>query len=135
MIKYPERFNEATPAQFDGIFDWDFLLPAFKGTKIQPTDIDAVVERHGKFLIFETKAPGTPIPMGQTIMLEALLRLGRGCITVFVIFGKSFDTITDMEEWVLDNGRIVKRLYPDCNHYVVLQRAIQWFEWANKEGR
>jgi hypothetical protein len=31
MIKYPETFDSMKPAGFDGIFDWNFILPAFKG--------------------------------------------------------------------------------------------------------
>ena len=50
MIVFPERFKQASPAGFDGVFDWDFLEPAFGGTKIMPMDIDAVVERKGRIL-------------------------------------------------------------------------------------
>lgn len=38
MIVFPERFKQASPAGFDGVFDWDFLEPAFGGTKIMPMD-------------------------------------------------------------------------------------------------
>jgi hypothetical protein len=31
MIVFPERFKQASPAGFDGVFDWDFLEPAFGG--------------------------------------------------------------------------------------------------------
>lgn len=61
-IKYPKAFDGFPPAGFDGIFDWDFLKPAFGGTKIEPMDIDAFVERHGEILMFETKTLGKEIP-------------------------------------------------------------------------
>ena len=84
MILFPERFNQAKPANFDGVFDWDFLKPAFAHTKIEPMDIDAIVERHGKVLIFETKAPDREISKGQKITLNPLLALGRGNVHVMV---------------------------------------------------
>jgi len=81
-IKYPEAFKASLPAGYDGIFDWSFLLPIFKGTKITPMDIDALVERHGRILIFETKQPDKDVPSGQVGALETLLRLGQGFVCV-----------------------------------------------------
>jgi len=46
-IKYPDTFMDALPAGFDGVFDWDFLITAFAPTKIQPMDIDGIIERKG----------------------------------------------------------------------------------------
>ena len=54
-VLYPERFKEAAAAGFDGTFEWDFLIEAFKPTKIQPMDLDCLVERRRRFLAFETK--------------------------------------------------------------------------------
>ena len=98
-VKNPKKFGESNPASYDGLFDWDFLKPAFAPTKIEPTDIDAVIERHGYFLILETKTPGTLIPDGQRIMFEELLKLGRGRIFVLIFYGKTFETIKVMETW------------------------------------
>ena len=70
MLKNYEKFNTWLPALFDGQFHWDFLKPAFKDTKIMPMDFDAVVERYGKFLIFETKSKGKQIDLGQKITLQ-----------------------------------------------------------------
>ena len=53
-IHYPKTFNECPSAGFDGIFDWDFLKGCWGGS-IQPTDIDGIVERFGRVLMFETK--------------------------------------------------------------------------------
>jgi hypothetical protein len=74
MIRSMSAFADALPAGFDGVFLWDFLRSAWGGTKIQPMDFDCVVERCGHFLAFETKAPGVPIPEGQQITFDALVR-------------------------------------------------------------
>ena len=39
-----ERLKLAMWANNDGIFDWDFLKPAFEGSNIMPMDIDGIVE-------------------------------------------------------------------------------------------
>jgi hypothetical protein len=72
MIKFPTVFHRDLPAGFDGLFMWDFLDGVF-GPSIRPMDFDAVVERRGSFLIFETKAPGTMIPVGQRRTLETVV--------------------------------------------------------------
>ncbi len=132
-IKNDKKFGEAAPAGFDGIFDWDFLLPAFAGTKIEPMDIDAIVERHGRILIFETKTPGFTIPLGQEITLKTLLRLGKGCIHLMVLYGKTKGEIVKMEEWCYAKGQI-KTKETDCDADHVLQRVTAWFNWANSKG-
>lgn len=72
MIRNRALFDECPPAGFDGEFVWDFLKPAWAGTKIEPMDIDAHVERYGAHLMFETKPPGVNVSEGQRIALKAL---------------------------------------------------------------
>ena len=91
MLHSKAKFSQWLPALFDGQFHWDFLKPAFKGTKIEPMDLDAVVERKGHFLIFETKTPGTGISVGQSITLTRLWNEGK---TILFINGKSPEEIT-----------------------------------------
>lgn len=133
MIKHPERFNQAKPAGFDGLFDWDFLTPAFQGTKIEPMDIDAVIERRGKVLIFETKEPGKSIPLGQEITFNTLLKIGKGNIHLMVIYGKTIDTIAAMDEWVCMDGHVRRTGIRECNADYVFNRVLSWFNWANSE--
>ena len=76
MIRSIAVFQRDLPAGYDGLFMWDFLKGAF-GPTIMPMDFDAVVERRGSLLVFETKAPGTVIPAGQRGTLEATLRDAR----------------------------------------------------------
>lgn len=77
MIRNQRLFEECPPAGFDGVFLWDFLKPAWAGTKIDPMDIDAHVERYGAHLLFETKEPGCCVPEGQRIALKALANRDR----------------------------------------------------------
>ena len=132
MIKYPAKFYQSLPANYDGHFDWDFLLPAFEGTNIQPMDIDAIIERNKKFLIFETKAPGREIPQGQIITLNNLIKLGSGNIHLIIIYGKSPNEIESMEEWYYDKGIIKKTTPIYCDSEYILDRTKTWFKWANK---
>jgi len=138
MINYPDKFKQAQPAGFDGVFDWDFLLPAFKGTNIKPMDIDGTVERKGKILLYETKDPDKQIPLGQTITLNTFLEIGLGKINVFVLYGKTPSEIVGMEEWFW--GKNSKGIYTinhspivECNADYVLERTSQWFKWANSK--
>lgn len=131
MIIHPNKFYQKLPAGFDGVFDWDFLLPAFAGTNIQPMDIDAIVERRGKFLIFESKEPDKDVPQGQIITLQQLIRLGRGKINVFILYGKTPLEIIAMDEWYWLNSNVSTN-FRECDAQYVLERTSQWFEWANK---
>lgn len=133
MIKYPDRFHQASPAGFDGIFDWDFILPAFEGTKITPMDIDAMVERNGKFLLFETKCPGKEIPQGQVIALTNLIIMGKGNVSLLVIYGKSEFEIEAVERWYYFNGRLIKEGYEMGNSNKVLELVSNWFKWTNRQ--
>lgn len=135
MIQHPDAFNQSKPANYDGLFDWDFLRSAFEPTKIEPTDIDAVVERCGNFLCFETKAPGVEIPMGQAMALERLIKLGRGAIFLIVLFGKTAPTIESMEIWYWKRGACIKTARKRCDSDYVLKRVRSWFEYASKVRR
>ena len=100
MIKHPQRFAAWLPAQFDGEFGWDFLAMAFRGTKIMPMDFDAVIERRGHYLVFETKAKGRKIDAGQAITLTGLWQ-NKG-FTIIHVEGKTAPEITGFavySEW------------------------------------
>jgi hypothetical protein len=133
-IKYSKRFSEARPANFDGIFDWDFLLPAFAGTRIQPTDIDGMVERYGRFLLFETKQPGKHLEQGQVIALENLILLGKGRIMLMILYGKNPDEIHNMEIWLYSNDKVMK-IERECTAEIVVEHVRGWFNKANEYGK
>jgi len=123
-IRDKKKFAETAPAGFDGIFDWDFLKPAWPKANMAPMDIDGVIERRGKFLMFETKSPGVSIPRGQVITLEALVKTGY--VTVFVLWGKTVEEIKNFDIWYLKDGQVVKQPYVGGSDEVV-SRAAHWF--------
>jgi hypothetical protein len=96
MLRNRALFFDALPAGFDGEFCWDFLKPAWGATRIRPTDIDAMVERHGAYLLFETKAPGKAVEDGQRIALE-----GLACLRPFTIVfcAKRCEQIDGFDVW------------------------------------
>lgn len=132
MIHNESRFAHWLPAGFDGKFDWDFLLPAWAGTKVEPMDFDAVVERRRHFLIFETKIPGKDIPQGQAITLTEMWR--RPNVTIMQIAGKSPNEITGYAmyaETEKDKScRVGDRVLVDACADDVVARAHAWFVWA-----
>tara|TARA_Y100000310_G_scaffold343675_1_gene452412 strand:- start:1860 stop:2270 length:411 start_codon:yes stop_codon:yes gene_type:complete len=131
MIRDEKKFREAAAAGFDGIFDWDFLRAAWPSSKMAPMDIDAVVERWGHFLVFETKSSGVSIPRGQVITLEALV--ANGSFTVMVLWGKTVEEIKHFDVWSLVDGEVTKTpIDGDAND--VLQFAAEWFRRADNEG-
>jgi hypothetical protein len=124
-ILYPERFAQAKPAGFDGVWDWDFLRGAF-GPVIMPMDLDGMVERNGRFLVFETKAAGVDIPQGQRITLDALR--ATGVFTIFILYGKTAATLSGFEEW--HSKKTMRHPLPISAETVWL-RAHQWFVYVN----
>lgn len=106
-ILHPRSFAQSPAAGFDGVFDWDFLLPAFEGTRIKPMDIDCVVEKNGRFVGFETKSPGKEIPLGQRRTLEALAASGRWKIVILKT--KRAEDIDGWEIWERRDGAVHKK--------------------------
>lgn len=89
-INYPDRFAQAAPAGFDGIFEWDFLRGCFP-RGIMPMDFDAVIEIGNHFLVFETKQPGKTVDVGQRRTFESLLSIPA--FTIFMLWGKTPESI------------------------------------------
>jgi len=138
MIKHRETFNQWLPALFDGEFEWDFLNPVWHGTKITPMDFDAVVERYGHFLIFETKKDNKGVDLGQSISLTAMWKKGT---TIFQIAGKTAEDITgyqiyeETEATLPENKEVMvgsRPLIPGDAFDVVYQ-AARWFCWAQRK--
>jgi hypothetical protein len=141
MLHSRNRFESWLPALFDGEFDWDFLLPAWSGTKIQPMDFDAVIERRGKFLIFETKTPGKSVEVGQSITLTKQWEYGA---TIFLVSGKAPAEINGLKIYpgtkfnqetpVGFFDKIRKRpigALPQADAFDVIYRARCWMCWAS----
>ena len=133
MIKNKNYFNKNLSASFDGVFDWDYLKGAFYPTKIEPTDIDAIIERNNRFLIFETKNSGAVVPLGQQITLRALHSLG--CVTIFYLEGKEKESISKFFVFYpKDKNPIEIDLLGKTPHEIVLNYTREWFLDANKFG-
>ena len=87
MLKTPDFFDKSKPANYDGLFNWDRLskdvFPMFSSEDFM--DIDAVMEKNGRFLGFETKSIHSKLPMGQQITINALLDTGYFTF-IFLLF-------------------------------------------------
>lgn len=157
MLHSKEVFNQWQPALFDGQFHWDFLLPAWMGTRIEPADvdaqftvdeegntsveamdIDAKIERKGHRLIFETKnkSPMT-LNLGARILLKNEWRLGA---TIVFLDGKTPEEINNYgvlrEDDYSKNTDIEeepKMMQGDAFDVIYFCRC--WFLWAQNKKR
>jgi hypothetical protein len=66
-----------------GLWDWAILDGCWGGSRIRPTDIDGLVERNGRFLYLEAKAPGVPLKLGQEITFQSLARNPANTVVIF----------------------------------------------------
>lgn len=106
-----------------GLFD-----PAFPEGQGM-TDVDAIIERRGQFLLFECKKPGVPIPKGQEIMLKHLSRVPQ--FTAGVLWGDFAQGQVTQRQWFTDGK-------PEVVHAVTLDDVIRdyraWWWSANENG-
>ena len=136
MLHNLARFEQWLPALFDGQFHWDFLRPAFMPTAIMPSDIDALLERRGHFLVFESKANGKEIPGGQVITFTELWKKGFSIIS---LHGKTPESITGMAvyqggKWV-DGEKVGQKPMIACDAFDVLYYTRCWFCMASGDPR
>ncbi len=115
-----KKFVKSLPAKYDGFFDWEFLNPIFPG-KIEITDVDGIVERHGHYILFETKAPMAMIPNGQRIMHDMMIK--TGLFTIVHIWGD------ECEEWKIyfHNG-VAKEGNGKEDLYNIVDRWVKYAE-------
>jgi len=107
----------------ESLWDWGVLDGCFGG-RIKPTDADGEVERHGRFLRFETKLPGTKVPQGQMITFHSLI--ATGVYTVVIIWGhpgkpEKITVMTPEKEMVFEDTTL-EDLRNICK---------AWYEYAN----
>lgn len=79
-IRSPESFEHSW-------WDWTQFNDCFSPTQIRITDVDGLVERHGHFLLIETKRPGVEVPRGQSILFDAIRKNPRWHI--LIIWGET----------------------------------------------
>jgi hypothetical protein len=117
-INDPERYCA-------GLWDWAILDGCFGETKIKPTDVDGFVERKGKFLWLETKAPGAEVPYGQQLTFNALIK--TGIFTVFIIWGT---TNAPQEIQIMTYlGKCRKEM---CSLEKLRDLTSRWYRWVDK---
>lgn len=119
-INNPEAFMA-------GVWDWGILDGCFGETRIKPTDLDGMVERHGWFLVLETKAPGAIIPQGQLGTFEKLRATGK--FTILVIWGPT-NTPTAVQLMT------TKSIKPPEDADIEKVRSIvaNWYQWADRQA-
>lgn len=111
-----------------GRWDWRPVFGSF-ADNVRPMDIDFIVERNGRFLVFETKAPGVEIAQGQRRALQALSRLPQ--FTVAVLWGAP-DEVQTIQR--VRHGRWGTR-YPITNPQLWHFCAQWWTHVANNRKR
>lgn len=112
----------------NNIWDWAILRGCFGDTRIEPTDIDGLVERNGYLLLMETKAPGVEIKQGQRITHSALVE--TGAFAVFNIWGRVNQPqhIQAHTRWKLEEPS-------PCDLASFRARVAAWFAWANAQPK
>lgn len=150
MLLHKSAFDTWLPALFDGQFHWDFLLPAWIGTRIEPMDvdaqftidgdgnvsdeahdIDAKIERRSHRLIFETKMPGRKIDKGPRITLTEEWKIGA---TVLFLAGKTAEQIKGYA--VYREGQYAGKSIPEKpeltpgDAFDVIYLCRKWFLWS-----
>lgn len=84
------------------LWDWVCLDGCFGVSKIMPSDIDGFVERNGRFLVIETKSPGTELLPGQARAYTELAKLPQ--FTVLVVWGTP-GIVSELEVWGEEDRR------------------------------
>lgn len=81
-----------------------------------PSNLDMVMERHGRFLIGEWKRPNEKISLGQQILLKQFAKLQN--FTVIVVIGDTDDGMSIRKVW---------RLLPD-NKFIEVAYTLDGFK-------
>lgn len=117
-IQNPDKY-------LSNLWDWAILAGCFGTTRIEPTDLDGFVERNGKFLVIETKAPGVEVKTGQMITFDALVHTGY--FSVVVVWGNP-----GVPEKIMLKTSKVTRTYEPADLSKLRNIVTQWFEYANQ---
>jgi len=110
-----------------GIWDWGILRGCFGETRIEPTDIDGLVERNGKFLLIEAKAPNVELKRGQQITFQALQK--TGVFSILIVWGET-NKPERMQLWTRKGEMLIDPASLDKLRQIV----AKWFAWADGSG-
>ncbi|MCB0185752.1 MAG: hypothetical protein KDE31_15900 [Caldilineaceae bacterium] len=120
MINNLDRFIQ-------GLWNWDPISEVLPG-KARVGDIDGCLERRGKLLMLETKAPGAAIPTGQAIMFDNLRK--TGVVSTIIIWGRQNQP--EAMEIYAQNQICPKR---PATMDDVRAAVRQWYTWASQQPR
>lgn len=108
-----------------GLWNWDSISEVLPG-RARIGDIDGCVERRGRLLMLETKAPGAEIPKGQEIMFRNLAR--SGIVSTIVLWGRDGQAEEMMIYW---KDKIYPKRPADIDD--VRNAVSKWYAWASKQ--
>lgn len=102
---------------------WDFLKGVLPN-RIDPTDIDLVYERRGRFLVLEGKRVGATFKTGQRRFYDALHAPPR--VFVYHFYGTPPDTVTAFGLW----GKPAQPGTTDDLRTIVRR----WYAWVERSA-
>ena len=103
---------------------WDFLAGVLPH-RINPTDIDLMYERRGRFLVLEGKREGATFGIGQRRFYDALSALPQ--FTVVHFYGAPPDDVTAFARWGKE---------PHVGNTDDLRQSVRhWFDWIEQSAR
>jgi hypothetical protein len=94
-------------------------LQGITGKRI-PSNIDMILERHGRFLVGEWKRENEKISLGQEILLKQLAKVDK--FTVLVIVGDTDDGMKVSRIWHLkhdETWRLLGTSVEDLKKYII----------------
>ena len=111
-----------------GLWDWAILDGCFGQTRIKPTDVDGLIERHGCFLFLEAKADGKEVSQGQNITFRQLSRQPR---TFVIAFNGNREERTISRIVLYRNGQEIEQENPGVE--TLRSLVARWYAWADKQ--
>ena len=94
-------------------------LQGITGKRI-PSNIDMILERHGRFLVGEWKRENEKISLGQEILLKQLAKVDK--FTVLVIVGDTDEGMKVSKIWQLrydETWSLLGRSVEDLKKYII----------------
>ena len=115
-------------AYMENVWDWGILNGCFGDTKIAVSDLDGIVERHGYFLVLESKSIGAQVTGGQQHLFNAMLR--NGAFSILVVWGPR-NTPHFIQR---QTAREISPVEP-CDLAGLRVIVTRWYRWADQQPR